>query len=488
MKYIFTLENNEKKNPGRIKPETVYVIINNTNDAVFESEKKYDRIKLSLETKIEPKYFGKKENKFRFDRNIVKKHANSKTQILNVQIRKFESAIEEVHANFKSQNLIPTKEQFKNSILSKLKGEQFLKTKSIDPTKKYLSDYISSKIEHYKSRLNKGDANEISESRIKIYESTRKHLVNFENFQKSKLEFSKISSKDILRFYDFINDYKTQKINVENDIFKFNRPLKFKDGAAQNTIAKYSKALTALINKAIDDDGIECALNTKNKSIKIKETNAAKSEFYMSEDFLFALYQIQPTEPELLFARNYLLLGSLLGFRYELFKDCEGKVYTEFVEENINFYYIDSFSTKTQTTTYVPLFRVAVEILDNFYEGKFPVIPANNVLNKNIKDLIKHYDLDKKLKITPTLYGLGKIDIISQLGKTLSTHDCRSTLISNLSSYGVDEYVIAAVTHPKRNNKLGAFNSYNRIDYIKKAKRFYWEVNESVKDSKIYYF
>lgn len=487
MKYTFTLENDEKKNPGRNKPETVYVFVNNTNDAVFESEKKYDRIKLSLETKIEPKYFGKKETKFKFDRNIIKKHATSKTQILNVQIRKYESAVEEVHAIYKSQNLIPTKEQFKNSIISKIKGEEFIKTKNTDHTRKYLSEYIEHKIDHYKSRLNKGDADEISESRIKIFESTRKHLVNFENYYKIKLEFSKISSKDILKFYDFINDYKTKKIKVENDIFKFNRPLKFKDGAAQNTIAKYSKALTALINKAIND-GIECSLNTKNKSIKIRETGAAKSEFYMSEDFLFVLSQIQPNEPELLFARNYLLLGSFLGFRFELFKDCEGKKYSKFEENNITFHYIDSFSSKTQTTTYVPLFKIAVEILDNFFDGKFPIIPDNNVLNKNIKDLIKKYDLDKRLTITPTLYGLGKIDIISQLGKILSTHDCRSTLISNLSSHGVDENVIAAVTHPKRNNKLGAFNAYNKIDYLKKAKRFYWEVNESVKNSKVYYF
>lgn len=488
MKYTFTLENDEKRNPGRIKAELVYVIINNANNGVFSSDKKYDRLKLSIEVKIEPKYFGKKENKFKYDPNIIKKHANSKTQILNVQIRKYESAIEEVHALFKSQNIIPTKEQFKNSIISKIKGEEFVINKNIDHSRKYLSDYISNKIDHYKSRLNKGDSDAISKSRIQIYETTRKHLCNFENYKKYKLEFSKIANSDILDFYDFINDYKTKKIQINNDVFRSNRPLKFDNGASQNTMAKYSKALTALINKAIDDDGILCNLNTKNKSIKIRETNAAKSEFYMSEQFLLEIYNIEPKEPQLLFARNYLLLGSLLGFRYELFKDCERKKYSEFKEDNISFKFIESFSGKTKSTTYVPLFRIAVEILDKHFNGAFPSIPENNILNKNIKDLIKKYNLDKKLTITPTLYGLGKIDIISKIGNTLSSHDCRSSLISNLSTYGVDEHIIASITHPKRNNKLGAFNSYNRIDHIKKAKRFYWEVNESVKDSDIYYF
>jgi hypothetical protein len=487
LKYNFILENDSKKNPGRKNPENVYLILNGGNNSFFQSHKSYDRIKISLKVKVEPKYFGSAP-KYLYDQKIVRKNASSgKTTELSVIISQYENAIHELQLEYLAKKILPTKEQFKDDLKAKFNPN--LVKKSVElKSKLFLTEYLEELISKSKSIKNKSDEYYLSDGRIKIYTTLLKHLKNFEFHINRKLRFNELSRSDIINFYEFINSYSKGETILSKNFFE----RKHKNsiyGTAQNTMAKYSKALLATLNRAKNEDDIDFNLNTYSKSLRIREVQSSKSEISLDEGILKKIYEINVEDRDMLLGRNYLLLSSLLGFRFEHFKYVEGKKYEYFSDGVSNFHFIESHSQKTNTTTCVPLFTPAREILDKYYYQKFPAIRSNSSINDCIKKFLLEYNFNDMVPIINNYFEIGEVKENKPLNQVISTHDGRSTFITNLVKLEVDFSIIAAITHPNYNDKkLGAFQTYNRTQPLEKAKIFHSHIVSKNLHSSLYNF
>lgn len=479
----YILESNKTKNPKRVKEENVFAIVTSRGGRLFKSTKVHDRIKVSLQIKIQPKYFGKAENNFTYDSAIVKRHSNNHAQILNLCIKRFEVALDTTNLFFLRDNIIPTREEFKSKLFENL-GRN--KQQPTNEFKTYLVSYIEHKIKYYWIALVTGSSDAVSKGRILIYETLLKHLKNYETFYSRRLKLKELKEEDIINFYFFISDYHSKKITLKKNHFDRKAVTKFEGGVTQNTLNKLSKVLIALINKA-KMDGVK--INYLNlSSIRISEAKCSKNKFYLSEDQLKKVINHPPNTPMLLIAQNYLIISSLCGFRYELFLDIIGKSYKEYNEGANKFKYVEVYSDKTKTTTTIPLFQIVVDILNEHYDGKFPQIPSNAILNKKLKEYLTQIGLRDLITLDIHLFGKEKFTKKVEMSDVISSHDCRSSFISNMCHLGVPKTIVSDITHPdnKSDTKSSAFAIYDKRSELQKALLFYNTVKLLNGDSEIF--
>lgn len=458
------------KNINPYSPVGVYIIITKC----FRKEKHNDRIKISLNTKVAPIHFGLEKNNYKYDESTVKKN-QQKNGWLQQTINNTNIAITKTLLNFQQQGETPSKEDFRITLLFNLSrisqaeyNEHFFPTNfDIDIN---LTDYLKEKIAEFYENLKTKNDDSIGEGRITGYKTLFGHLKNYENYYDKRLSLKKFTKEDHKHFFDFMEQYGAGVIKLKES-FLCKRSKRLKDGYAQNTISTLNKVLIALFNRAKNIDDIEIKFNTHSKSIKFSQVRGMKDTYLSEEDFKVIFNTATNNEAAAL-AKSYLIIAFCMGLRYQSVKYLGGKKPELKKVNNSTFYAATTLLGKINDRTFatVPLPDILVDYLTINHGGIFPKLPETSTVNKNIKDFLENInEMQDEVNLQCHRFKQGIIDRKKFKYQIVSTHDCRSSYISNLANLEIPREYVKNITHPKAKSVATAYDVYDKRDLDSKA-------------------
>jgi hypothetical protein len=476
----YVLESKAKNPNERTKPELITAMVHAGFVTQIDSQIKYDRFKVSLETTIKPKNFGLIKDNFRFNEDIFINFSRQNKGV-KTAMQIFETKVDELYSNYSINDIQPTANQFKTDLLIQLGRKQRKQKKTFT-----ILAYLNDKISLFESLKGSGRKDEIDENSIKVYRTLKAYLERYKLVKQIQLTFENFDESTYWDFWNVQDEILRGKISIPKKVGERKIAVQ-ENGFLMSSINKYQKTLMRLLRLAIAD-GISVNLNVNNTNLIVTKSPASK-DIYVSESDLVKICDYEPATNEMQLAKDYLVLASLTGMRYESMEVANLEQIETYKDTSYNFSYIHSKQNKTETECYIPLFFPAMEVL-NRYGNKFPVFPANQIVNENIKTLFKLAGINAMQTITNVTYKSGVIVESKPANEVITTHDCRKAFITNLFLAGGTENIVMGVTHPDRKPMHAMAGVYNKSTLLDKAKQFYDEVNRinQTKPSELYKF
>lgn len=464
----------KEKRIGKSSPVNAFIT------GVFRSENyKNERIKIGVGISIMPERFGKKENNYRYDKELVKNGRSHEAILLYQKIKKFKKKYKLLNLHYEMQNYIPTREEYKTEIKKLLVNDNIITERGVTKPaeKNYFDSFIKNCIESDRhSKI-------LKESTIKLYENILKHLLNYQEYHKTRLEIENIKVKTIIDIIDVANQIQLGEIVLKkNYITKLQRTRNV-NGYSVEYVNSLRSRLIALL-KRVDTDEINLSINFMDARLKkIKSKNAKK--LYYDENLLQKIIDHKPLCNRTKRAKEYILVASAFGMRHQSVNALTGQSAQIINNDNGDvFFVVKNEAMKTSITILSPVFKPVQKILDQ-NDGLFPKFLQLNYLSKAIRDLFEEMAVDDEVEYHEYVYNKGIISSKKKLTEIASSHDCRKSFITNLKKLGVNSDVIRSMTHETLGDDgTGSFNVYDASNAQDRVKTFY----ESTKqlNSKIY--
>jgi hypothetical protein len=295
----------------------------------------------------------------------------------------------------------------------------------------------------------------------KQYNNLVRHLKQYEEIKNVRLVLGKLTEHWYWDFFDVVNN----KYFEDNEVY-----------LTQTTVAKDCKNLRAVFNEAIEND-IPIGFNHRKKGMKIQEKKKSY-ELFLTPNELQKIIDTDVTHMKsFVHAKNYILISSFTGLRlgdmkflYEVTPNIE----TRNGVECLCFYTKIRKNQEVNEDLFVsiPILKPVKDLLDN-NGGSFPKIPADQVIRRYIKNLLKFLEFNDEVVITNYYYNQSKDGTVEykQKHEVFSPHDCRATFITNLKQLGLHNETIEPITHPKHNAKE-ILNKYDKSDLVDNAIKF----------------
>tara|TARA_R110002049_G_scaffold268752_1_gene445476 strand:+ start:548 stop:1948 length:1401 start_codon:yes stop_codon:yes gene_type:complete len=431
--------------------------------------------RISLKSTILPEHFGLIEDNFKFNQQVFLRSTRNNASI-RTKMTKLQSAINTLENKYVLADILPEPNDFKNDLLIELgrnKKEIVEDKKILD----YLYDHIKSS--EADSGLSKRDS--ITQNTIKTYKTVSHLVENYQLATKEKLTFQNFDKSKYWYFWEIQDEILKDNIKIDNP----NQPKKQRKqphGYLVNSLRKYQTTFAKVLKNAYED-GIEMVLNVYDKNLVLEKVDSSK-DIYVTELEIQKIIDADVAfNEDLQMAKDYLIIGSLTGMRYESMFDTKNSKVKTFKEDGYCFDYIHSKQNKTKTEVYMPLLKPVKEILAKT-ENKFPIVKSNSVINKKLKELFKHLKIDSLEDVTLKTYRSDVIHQRKEKHQLISTHDCKKTFYTNLFNNKVNPVAIDNMTHPDATPQNRMAKVYNKSNMLDKAKMFVDEINKI--DSKIY--
>lgn len=437
---------------------------------------RYKPFRFSLEQTILPSKFGLKEKNYRLDENVFKKSQVNNATIKTAMLR-LENAINELNNQYLIEGIIPTPDVFKNELKIKLGRTNRIMVEEIT-----ILDYLYQKIASDTADIDTAKKNRKRENTIKTYKTVSHLIENYQIATGEILHFKPFDEKQYLKFWNILDAIFKGEIIVTNP----NQPKKQRNqsyGYLVNSVVKYQTSLMCALKEA-KKDGFITELNVFDEDL-ILEKKEAQKNFYVEEELLKLIIKSDVEfDATLQHAKDYFIIGSLTGMRFESMFDTKNTTIEICKEEKYDFKYIVSIQNKTSTEVIIPLLEPVKIILDKY--GKFPDFKSNSTINEDLKKLFKYLKLNRLEDVTKYTLSCGEIKSKEPLCNLISTHDCKKTFYSNLYAMGVNTSVIDNITHPDKPTENKMAPIYNKTQMLTKAKLFVDEVKKN--RSEIYRF
>lgn len=482
IKVRYLLNDSKFKKENEIKKQLVYAEISGAFCRYIGAKRIYDKFQVSLEANILPKDFGivNKNNNYVFDEAIFNKYSLSNKNV-KTKIGLLQLALNEVESYFTINDIEPSAAEFKTELFIKLK-----RTKRKIKRTVTILEFLTEKIKEFKSNIGSGEKNEIKNNTIKSYVTLSKYIVKYQTVKNVILTFSNFTE---ITYKDFwIVQDKILRGNISIPKLEGERKQKIQSyGFLINGIVKYQKTFIAVLGMA-KKANIEIAIDTTNENLVLKETENSK-DIYINEIELQKILDYKPLSKEVQTAKDYTILSSMSGMRFESMTDAYGVEIETFKEGIHNFHYIHSKQNKTQTECIIPLFKPALEILET-YNNCFPKFSDNATVNEGLKVLFDLAGVKASAVLTLNTFRGGVLKEKTTVNEIISTHDLRKSFATNLFLKKVSQNQIDNVTHPDKQPDKKMSKVYNKAGLLDLAILFVDEVQRvnKIKQSKLYTF
>ena len=446
-KIRYTLEQKSKDVKKRNKPELVIGEINAGFVSIIGNNKKYQRVKYSLEVTILPKNFGLSEKNFKLDKDVFAKFSKSNAGVKN-KMEKLERAVDAIYSNYEINDTYPTAKEFKGALEIRMGRKE--RERILVPT---LLEFLLTKIENDIKNIDSSKKEELQFNTIKSYKTLSKYIENYEYITNTPLTFDRLDVDIYWNFWD-VQDEILRGIKTVIFEDRTRKQQVKKNGFLVNSICKYQKTLIKVMRLA-KKSGIEIILDLDDENL-VLESKPNSKDLYLNQDSLEKIINSKVNTREFEQAKDYVILASLLGMRYESMKDGFGTPIEECNEGAYNFKHIYSKQPKTGTEVIIPLLKPVQKVISR-HNNEFPKFSSNQEINRWLKELFTELKITVLEKITYHTYKLGVISEQKPINEVISTHDFKKTFYSNLSLMMVNESVIDNVTHPDKtpNNPMG---------------------------------
>src|ERR1700756_984690 len=394
--------------------------------------KKYIPLRISTEYSIDKKYWyiDKKNKVYKANGKYVSKFGND----LNNTLEKIKTTSLNCLTTFRNEYVRnPSPLELKELVLIKLNRKE----KTVKDIT--LTSYIEDKCKYFETLPMTSTASRKAKT-VTAYRNLANLIKKYEEEKKSKLTFDNL---DEVKYWDFFNTL--------NEIYK--RDEKKEYGYTVTNVARICKNLLFFLRQAVGD-GYNVNLNLNKKGLKIYAENGA-NEAYLTETELLKVINFDAAHSsEFNNARNYIIISSLTGLRYDDMAHLKTVDIESFESNKIKF---KGFFTKIRKVSKqkaevkicIPILKVLEDLLKK-NSNKFPSFPTNQVLNRQIKKLCKHLKFDRILTCNHWYYGQTEAIVENRpLHELAEAHVMRKSFYTNLVQRQININIIESITHPK---------------------------------------
>lgn len=379
--------------------------IHSTSPTCIYLQSKYnytERLMLTTSERILPAHWD-----FINKRALVK-YNKFEYPLINDWLDKMEMSAKDYFRNCKFQGQIPSAAEIKAHLEEKFKLN--VKPEIITPKVAPLTvlGFIDKFIQNSKT--------DKSEGTIKVYNTGRKHLVDFIKLQ-GKIDIG----------FDYIDeDFYNHFVQHLNSI-----------GFAKNTVGKQIKVLKTFLNA-----GTERGIN-KNMFYKCKifrRVSEDVDKIYLMDSEIQRIYGLDLSDNKSLEStRDLFVIACYTGLRFSDFSTLR----KEHISEN----YITKTTMKTRAKVIVPLHPIVREILKR-NGNDIPKAYTNAHANSHLKEIAQMANLNTDVEIVKTIGG----KIVKQLFKKwelVTTHTGRRSFATNCYLAGLPAISIMKLTSHK---------------------------------------
>lgn len=469
------------KNPNkRTKEELIQARIHSNFVESIDGITKYNSFFVSLKCSIKPKNFGLIKDNFKFNEDIFNNFSRQNKGV-KTAMQHFEQKVDDLFSYYLINGVNPDATQFKNDLLIQL-GRNKREVSQVTT----ILNYLNKKIEYFENLKNSGRKDEISENTIKPYRTLAYYIERYELHKNSKLTFQNLNETTYWDFWDFQDEVLKGNIKLPKIAGRKSGTIS-KNGFLLSSIRKYQKTLFRILKMA-QAENIKVELNTSNSNLIVEDKPNSK-DIYINEEQLLKIWEFVPKSDDLQLAKDYVILSSLTGMRYESMQIAHEQEIECLSEDNYKFNYIHSFQNKTNTECLIPLLEPVEKTLVK-YNNKFPILPQNAILNKLVKNLFIEVGITATATEISYTYKSGIIKEVKDISELITLHDCRKSFVTNLLISNASENIVMSVTHPNAKSSHAMATIYNKSNMLDKAKQFYDEVNRinKTKKSQLYTF
>ena len=275
-------------------------------------------------------------------------------------------------------------------------------------------------------------------STITGYNNTLRHLKEFQNLNRVKLSFDKITIDFYLNFTEYLKEKQFMP----------------------NTIGKQIKNIKVFLNEATER-GINNNMEYKSRRFKVmsEETDA----IYLSKEELEKLKELDLSgNKKLEKVRDLFLVGCHTGLRFSDLSALK--------KDHIKNGYISIKMQKTGDTVVIPLHPIVEEIMKKYEDSSsnsLPPVVSNQKMNEYLKEIGKLAKLKEPVLINETKGNL-KVETIEKKYDLISTHTARRSFATNLFLENFPTLSIRKITGHKTE---AAFLRYIKMDGEQSASR-----------------
>jgi integrase len=288
----------------------------------------------------------------------------------------------------------------------------------------------------------------MSRNTIKVYNTSYKHLTNFQKQYKKKIDFDTIN-------VEFYSDYTEYLI----------RTLMF----STNTIGKHIQVIKLIMNEATER-GLNTNLAYKSKRFLTIREKA--DSIYLTKEEIGEIEALDLSHNERLDrVRDLFLIGCHTGLR---FSD-----YSILKPSHIKNGFIETTQVKTGDPVVIPIHPTVEKIL-NKYKGALPPSISNQKTNDYLKELGKL--LPSLAQSTSKSFTKGGVKVVEHYKKweQLTTHTARRSFATNEYLAGMQTVTIMAITGHRSEKSFLKYIKLTPNEHAKLLKA-HWEQRNSLK-------
>lgn len=273
-----------------------------------------------------------------------------------------------------------------------------------------------------------------SPATIQTYKTTLKHLLEFEKFDNSKIDFESITLDFYYKFTDYLKD----------------------QGHGRNNIGKQIKTLKVFMGEAVDL-GLTTNMQFKNK--KFFKDEEETEGVYLTESEIECLYKHDfSSNKRLEQVRDLFVFGCWVGLRFSDFSS----VREDNIVELDGDLFIKMVTKKTGESVFIPTHPIVLDIFKKYKDNpnKLPKAISNQKFNEYIKEACKEAGMNQKGRLfkTPS----------KELWESIESRTARRSFATNLYLSGYQTHEIMKVTGHRTEK---AFMTYIKASKLDSAKR-----------------
>jgi integrase len=284
-------------------------------------------------------------------------------------------------------------------------------------------------------RLHPKTGKPFSKATAKVYNTTYKHLENYQTARRRKIDFDVID----LNFYMDFKEYLLTEVKLST-----------------NALGKNIQVLKLVLSEAT-----ELGVN-KNLAFKSKRFTTVREEsdsIYLTETEIKELEKLDLSQNERLDkVRDLFIIGCYTGLRYS--------DYSTLKRSHFEDGYIKVTQTKTGGTVMIPRHKSVDRIFEK-YEGDLPQAISNQKTNDYLKELGKMVPSLQATTSKSITKGGNRISKTHPKWELLSSHTARRSFATNMYLQGIPSISIMAITGHKTES---AFLKYIKLTSKEHAK------------------
>lgn len=288
-----------------------------------------------------------------------------------------------------------------------------------------------------------------TESTLKTYRTTIKHIKAFSDKKRVALRFENIN----LLFEQRFREYLLTDCGMTN-----------------NSVAKYVKTLKTFMNFCTEDRSYNSPLNVQYR--KFDTTEREKEVYVLSIDELMHLYYFEFSKKHYEHARDVFCFLCFTGLR---FSDVENLTREDIQDDGIHL-----VIKKTKQSNIIPLNAFALEILKKYKDNEKPLpIISNQKTNDLLHEIGELVGLTNLVKEVHFIGSEVKVTYVPKY-KILTTHIGRKTFVTNSLILGMGERTVRAISGHKSDVNFRRYVAFAN-DYKQKAMDEAWNMQRVMK-------